>query len=49
MTVAHEDGSTATVSAGDGYRIAPGHDAWVDGDETFVGHEFKDAADYAKA
>ena len=44
LGVAHEDGSQVTLSAGDAYRIAPGHDAWVDGDEEFVGFEFKGAA-----
>ena len=48
LTVQHEDGTTATVSAGDAYRIPPGHDAWVEGDEEFVGVEFKGAATYAK-
>jgi quercetin dioxygenase-like cupin family protein len=49
LGVEHEDGSQATLSAGDAYRIAPGHDAWVIGDENFVGFEFKGAASYAKA
>ena len=49
LTVEHEDGSRGTVSAGDAYRITPGHDAWVEGDEEFVGYEFKGAAEYAKA
>ena len=49
MHVEHDDGSTATISAGEAYRIAPGHDAWVEGDEAFVGYEFKGAASYAKA
>jgi len=48
LTVAHEDGSQVTLSAGNAYRIAPGHDAWVEGDEDFVGYEFKGAATYAK-
>ena len=48
LTVEHEDGSRGTVSAGDAYRITPGHDAWVEGDEEFVGYEFKGAAEYAK-
>ena len=35
---------------GDAYVIEPGHDAWVVGDETFVGYEFesKSAEEYAK-
>ena len=49
LGVAHEDGSTVTLSPGDAYRISPGHDAWVEGDEAFVGFEFKGAATYAKA
>lgn len=48
LVVEHEDGSRATLSPGDAYRIAPGHDAWVDGDEAFVGVEFQSAAEYAK-
>ena len=28
--------------------ITPGHDAWVVGDEQFVGIEFKSAGEYAK-
>jgi hypothetical protein len=49
LGVAHDDGTQVTVSAGQAYRIAPGHDAWVEGDEDFVGYEFKGAAGYAKA
>jgi hypothetical protein len=26
---------------GEAYIIEPGHDAWVDGDEPFVGYEFE--------
>ena len=33
---------------GDVYRIAPGHDAWVVGDEPAVFVEFQGAANYAK-
>ena len=42
------DGSEADVTAGEVYRIPPGHDAWVVGDETFVSVEFQGAANYAK-
>jgi hypothetical protein len=49
LVVEHEDGSRATLGPGEAYRIAPGHDAWVEGDEEFVGFEFKGAATYAKA
>ncbi len=48
LVVRHEDGSEATFTAGDAYRILPGHDAWVDGDEPVVAFEFKSAADYAR-
>lgn len=48
LTVEHEDGTRATLGAGEAYRIAPGHDAWVEGEEPFIGFEFKSAAEYAK-
>ena len=38
--VVSDDGSELTVNAGDAYRLAPGHDAWVVGDEPAVGVEF---------
>jgi len=47
--IEHEDGTTAEIGPGDAYYIAPGHDAWVVGDEVFVGVEFKSAAEYAEA
>lgn len=49
ITVMHNDGTKASLSAGVAYRIRPGHDAWVEGDDDFVGYEFKSAAEYAKA
>jgi hypothetical protein len=48
MQVAHEDGTSIEIGAGDAYVIAPGQDAWVIGDEPFVGVEFKSAGEYAK-
>ncbi len=48
LAVVHDDGTRATLQAGDAYRIAPGHDAWVEGQEPFVGFEFKSAAEYAR-
>jgi Cupin domain len=48
LHVTHEDGSEANVKAGDVYRIAPGHDAEVVGDEAAVFVEFQGAANYAK-
>jgi len=51
MHVAHEDGTEQDIAAGDAYVIEPGHDAWVVGDERFVGFEFetRSAEDYAKS
>jgi quercetin dioxygenase-like cupin family protein len=44
-----QDGTEQTIVAGDAYTIPPGHDAWVVGDETFVGIEVMSAEQYAKA
>ena len=48
--VTHEDGSSIEVGPGDAYTFAPGHDAWVVGEEQFVGYEFdsETASTYAK-
>jgi hypothetical protein len=48
LDVQHEDGSTADITPGTVYRIAPGHDARVVGDEPCVVVEFQGAAVYAK-
>ena len=48
LHVTHEDGTEGDAVAGDVYRIAPGHDAWVVGDEPAVFVEFQGAAGYAK-
>lgn len=50
MHVAHSDGSEMDIGAGDAYTIAPGHDAWVVGDQPFVAYEFDStaAASFAK-
>ena len=43
------DGTETTISAGDGLRVEPGHDAWVVGDEPWVMVEtVRGADDYAK-
>ncbi len=47
MHVVHGDGSEADVGPGDAYRVDPGHDAWVVGDEPFVAYEFDSAGQYA--
>ena len=49
IAVVHDDGTEIEIGAGEAYRIAPGHDAWVVGDEAVVAYEFKSAATYAKA
>ena len=48
--VQHGDGTEGEASAGDGYVIEPGHDAWIVGDEPFVAYEFDSTAaqTYAK-
>ena len=50
LHVVHEDGSEADFGPGDAYLIEPGHDAWVVGDESFVGFEFESRAaeEYAR-
>ncbi|MCD5344054.1 cupin domain-containing protein [Pseudarthrobacter sp. NPDC092184] len=48
LTVEMADGSRATVSPGHAYTIPAGHDAWVEGDEAFVGYEVMSAATFAK-
>ena len=47
--VAHDDGSEAELGPGDAYLIEPGHDAWVVGDDQFVGVEISASpSNYAK-
>jgi hypothetical protein len=46
--VSYADGTEADIKAGEVYRIGPGHDAWVVGDEPMVSVEFQGAANYAK-
>jgi len=48
VTIKLEDGTEQTIRAGESYTIPPGHDAWVDGDEPFVGIEVMSAEQYAK-
>ena len=51
LAVSHEDGTEVELSPGDAYIIEPGHDAWVLGDERFVGFKFesRSAEEYAKS
>jgi EutQ-like cupin domain len=49
MHLVMDDGSEQDIGAGDAYVIRPGHDAWIVGDETFVGVDFSsDMERYAK-
>ncbi len=41
LHVTHEDGTDLEIGPGDAYVIEPGHEAWVVGDEVFVGFEFE--------
>jgi quercetin dioxygenase-like cupin family protein len=47
LHVEHDDGSESEVEPGDVYHVAPGHDAWVLGDEPAVFVEFQGATHYA--
>ena len=50
LMVSHDDGTELELSPGAAYIIEPGHDAWVVGDEPFVGYEFehRSAEEYAR-
>jgi hypothetical protein len=50
LRVRGADGTEIDVRPGDGYSIGPGHDAWVVGDEPWVGVDFSPAmaADFAR-
>jgi class 3 adenylate cyclase len=48
MHVEYEDGTTGTVQAGDMFEMPPGHDAWVDGPESWVAIDFRGARSYAR-
>ena len=48
MHVVDAAGIGTEIGAGDAYDIAPGHDAWIVGNDNFVGLEFSSAAEYAK-
>ena len=41
LHVTHDDGTDLEIGPGDAYVIEPGHEAWVVGDEVFVGFEFE--------
>ncbi len=48
LRVQHDDGTTGDINPDNVYRIAPGHEAWVLGDEPVVVVEFQGAAIFAK-
>ena len=48
ITVQMNDGSKTTLEEGMSYTIPPGHDAWVEGNDPFVGVEVMSAEEYAK-
>jgi hypothetical protein len=48
LKVVMDDGTEEEYGPGDVNRIAPGHDAWVIGDEPFVGLDFTGGKIYAK-
>jgi hypothetical protein len=43
-----DDGSEGECGPGDAVHIAPGHDAWIVGDEACVFIDFGQIHDYAK-
>lgn len=48
ITIKMNDGTQKTISKGMSYTIPPGHDAWVEGAEPFVGIEVMSAEQFAK-
>jgi hypothetical protein len=50
LGVSHQDGTEAELGPGEAYVIEPGHEAWVIGEEPFVGFEFesRSAEEYAR-
>jgi class 3 adenylate cyclase len=47
LHVVLKDGTTYDVLAGEAYEIPPGHDAWVVGDEEYIGIEFSGSRMFA--
>lgn len=48
MRVKMDDGQETEIGPGDAMVIPPGHDAWIIGNESFVGIDFTGARTYAK-
>ena len=49
LTVQLKGGEKKMFSPGESYTIPPGHDAWVEGNERFVGIEVMSAEQYGKS
>jgi mannose-6-phosphate isomerase-like protein (cupin superfamily) len=47
-TAAMDDGRVVEMKAGDVFYIAPGHDSWVVGEESYVSLHFMGANEYAQ-
>ena len=47
--VVTDDGTELDIKAGDAYELAPGHDAWVVGDEPVVVIDITGMGEYAKS
>ena len=48
MHIQMDGGEELEVGPGEVIQIPPGHDAWIVGDEPYVGLDFKGGAEYAK-
>jgi quercetin dioxygenase-like cupin family protein len=48
MHVVMDDGSELDIAPGEAFQIPPGHDAWIEGDETFVAVDFRGGPAYAR-
>lgn len=48
MIVRMDDGSEIEIGPGDAASIPAGHDAWIVGEEAYVGIDFQGAGNYAK-
>ena len=48
MAIRMDDGKEIEVGPGDVVSIPPGHDAWIVGQEPYVGIDFQGAGNYAK-
>jgi hypothetical protein len=49
MHIVMDDGTELEIGPGEAMQIPPGHDAWIVGDEPYVGVDFKGGRGSAKA